>query len=209
MRRGSVPRRTARGADRRGHDRHVAQGGDWGAGVAAQLGTVRSRGLPAIHFNTLFFAAERETEGDPAPDEREAMDREHYFSKIATTGTPRCGALVCERSAMAWRTPRPCMPPTRTRSRTPGRTIKGTSSESRRWTRCATTSCCIGRRTRGPRQAGSPGKAATTRPCRSGCQSASASPPRPRSTRLDHGRSPTPATSYTGRPGPGWPLRRV
>lgn len=62
-----------------GYDRYVAQGGDWGADIAAQLGTTRPPGLVAIHLNTLFFTAEWEMKGDPSPDERKAMDKEQYF----------------------------------------------------------------------------------------------------------------------------------
>lgn len=65
--------------DRLGYDRYVAQGGDWGADVTAQIGTTRPRGLLAIHLNTLFFTAEREMRDDPSPDERKAMDKEQYF----------------------------------------------------------------------------------------------------------------------------------
>ena len=66
--------------DRLGYNRYIAQGGDWGADITAQLGTTRPPGLTGIHLNSLFFDTEREVKGDPKPDEREAIAKSKYFA---------------------------------------------------------------------------------------------------------------------------------
>lgn len=40
---------------RLGYERYVAQGGDWGADVAAQMGATKARGCCAVHLNSLYF----------------------------------------------------------------------------------------------------------------------------------------------------------
>lgn len=67
--------------DRLGYDRYVAQGGDWGADITAQLGTTHPPGLLAIHLNTLFFKPERELRGEPSPGEQVAIAKADYFAE--------------------------------------------------------------------------------------------------------------------------------
>src|ERR1700730_1673146 len=58
--------------ERVGYDRWVAQGGDWGAGVATWLGKQQAEGLAAIHLNLpILFPAP--IEGEPTAEEKAAI----------------------------------------------------------------------------------------------------------------------------------------
>src|SRR5260221_6847952 len=64
---------------RLGHDRWVAQGGDWGAGVTHALAHQRPQGLIAAHVNWQFVFPEKLPE-NPTPAERKAIDRAALFT---------------------------------------------------------------------------------------------------------------------------------
>src|SRR5258707_1892002 len=64
---------------RLGHDRWVAQGGDWGAGVTHALAHQRPQGLIAAHVNWQFVFPEKLPE-NPTPAERKAIDRAALFA---------------------------------------------------------------------------------------------------------------------------------
>jgi epoxide hydrolase len=57
---------------RLGYDRWVAQGGDWGAGVATWLGKQKAEGLAAIHLN-LPILFPPPIEGEPTAEEKAAI----------------------------------------------------------------------------------------------------------------------------------------
>lgn len=62
-----------------GYDRYVAQGGDWGAMVTAEMARLGLPGLAGIHLN--FFPEFEPPVGDPpTPEELEALKRLEYFS---------------------------------------------------------------------------------------------------------------------------------
>jgi pimeloyl-ACP methyl ester carboxylesterase len=76
---------------RLGYERYIAQGGDWGAAVTNELGSLKPVGLAGIHLN-FFFAAEPPVVGEPTPEEKEAIaklkkfqtDGVGYFTEQAT-----------------------------------------------------------------------------------------------------------------------------
>ena len=67
--------------ERLGYKRWVISGGDWGANVAAHLGTVKPKGLAAIHLTTLFFDPAKELRGEPKPDEQPAVEKSRRFEE--------------------------------------------------------------------------------------------------------------------------------
>ena len=69
--------------ERLGYDRWVAQGGDWGAAVTNNIGSLAPKGCAAIHVNTLFNAPQPGDEIDPSPLGRLALDKAAAFQ---TTG---------------------------------------------------------------------------------------------------------------------------
>jgi pimeloyl-ACP methyl ester carboxylesterase len=68
--------------DRLGHDRYVAQGGDWGNAVTEQLALLRPEGLLGIHTNmpaTLSPEISKGVQsGAPPPDDLSADERKAY-----------------------------------------------------------------------------------------------------------------------------------
>ena len=64
---------------RLGHDRWVAQGGDWGAGVTHALAHQRPQGLIAAHVNWQFVFPEKLPE-HPTPAEQKAIDGASRFA---------------------------------------------------------------------------------------------------------------------------------
>lgn len=66
---------------RLGYGRWVAQGGDWGAGVAAQLGAQRPEGLVGIHMNMLTIVP-RDPGPDPDADERRALKEFKHYTGV-------------------------------------------------------------------------------------------------------------------------------
>jgi pimeloyl-ACP methyl ester carboxylesterase len=64
---------------RLGHERWVAQGGDWGAGVTHALAHQRPPGLIAAHVNWQFVFPEKLPE-KPTPAEQKAIDRAALFA---------------------------------------------------------------------------------------------------------------------------------
>ena len=65
---------------RLGYDRWVAQGGDWGAFVAAAIGVTAPVGCVGIHLNMLGIAPRPGDEHDPSPDAQRAMTLSKRFA---------------------------------------------------------------------------------------------------------------------------------
>ncbi len=64
--------------ERLGYDNYLAQGGDWGAAVTAELAKNKPAGLAGIHLN--FFFVFPPPVGDPAtPEEQEALNKMKLF----------------------------------------------------------------------------------------------------------------------------------
>ena len=64
---------------RLGHDRYVAQGGDWGSAVTHMIGGVDPDHCAAIHM-TLAMGARPGDLDDPTPEELHALERAKYYS---------------------------------------------------------------------------------------------------------------------------------
>ena len=66
------------------YQRWVAQGGDWGADVAARLGHRSPHGLVALHFNYLWFEWKKHVRDldRPTEEERWAMGRQKWFEEV-------------------------------------------------------------------------------------------------------------------------------
>lgn len=60
-------------------ERYGAQGGDWGAGVAAAIGALRPPGCVGLHLNTAMFSPQPEDKNDPSPEVQAAFAAmKHY-----------------------------------------------------------------------------------------------------------------------------------
>ena len=66
---------------RLGYDQWVAQGGDWGCNVSAELGKLASPGLLAVHVNTFSFDVKREVGPEPTDEESEFVRMQEQFQK--------------------------------------------------------------------------------------------------------------------------------
>ena len=64
---------------RLGYDRYVAQGGDWGAIVASQMGVDAPEGLAGIHVNMPIVTPDPETMDDLTPTEQSALAALQYY----------------------------------------------------------------------------------------------------------------------------------
>ena len=64
---------------RLGHDRYVAQGGDWGAIITTQLGVDAPEGLLGIHTNMPIVAPDPATMDDLTPAEQSALAGMQYY----------------------------------------------------------------------------------------------------------------------------------
>ena len=66
-----------------GYDRWVAQGGDWGADIAARLGHMAPKGLAGIHLNYLWFEWKTHVKDSNQPSEEEkwATEKQKWFEK--------------------------------------------------------------------------------------------------------------------------------
>jgi pimeloyl-ACP methyl ester carboxylesterase len=65
---------------RLGHDRYVAQGGDWGSAVTTAMGALDPEHCASIHV-TLAMAARPNVDGDPTAEEQRALDGLDYYQK--------------------------------------------------------------------------------------------------------------------------------
>ncbi len=63
---------------RLGYDRYVAQGGDWGSAVTTAVGATDTGHCAAIHV-TLAMGARPKIDGDPTPEEQQALDGAAYY----------------------------------------------------------------------------------------------------------------------------------
>lgn len=66
---------------RLGHDRYVAQGGDWGSAVTTSIGGLDPQHCAAIHV-TLAMGARPRIEGEPTPAEQKALDGQRFYRKF-------------------------------------------------------------------------------------------------------------------------------
>jgi pimeloyl-ACP methyl ester carboxylesterase len=69
---------------RLGYDRYVAQGGDWGAIVASQMGVDAPEGLAGIHVNMPIVTPDPETMDDLTPAEQSALAALQYYQSQDT-----------------------------------------------------------------------------------------------------------------------------
>jgi pimeloyl-ACP methyl ester carboxylesterase len=63
---------------RLGHERFVAQGGDWGAAITTSIGARHADACAAIHV-TLAMGARPRSLDDPTPEEQRALERLAYY----------------------------------------------------------------------------------------------------------------------------------
>lgn len=63
---------------RLGHDRYVAQGGDWGSAITHAVGSLDADHCAAIHM-TLAMGARPGDVSDPSPEEARALERAKYY----------------------------------------------------------------------------------------------------------------------------------
>ncbi|KAF2237978.1 epoxide hydrolase [Viridothelium virens] len=78
---GRIARAWAVLMERLGYERWVAQGGDWGADVTAELGRLAPPGLIAIHMNSLFYDVKKEIKGEPSNEELKALKLQEEFDQ--------------------------------------------------------------------------------------------------------------------------------
>jgi pimeloyl-ACP methyl ester carboxylesterase len=86
---------------RLGHDRYVAQGGDWGAFVVDQMGLQAPEGLLAIHTNMPATVPadidKASVAGEPAPSGLSAEERRAYDGLIRTYGQVEYAKMMAAR----------------------------------------------------------------------------------------------------------------
>jgi pimeloyl-ACP methyl ester carboxylesterase len=86
---------------RLGHDRYVAQGGDWGAFVVDQMGLQAPDGLLAIHTNMPATVPadidKASVAGEPAPSGLSAEERRAYDGLIRTYGQVEYAKMMAAR----------------------------------------------------------------------------------------------------------------
>jgi pimeloyl-ACP methyl ester carboxylesterase len=63
---------------RLGHDRYVAQGGDWGAGITTAIGALDPEHCAAIHV-TLAMGVRPNIEGDLSPQAKHSLERIQFY----------------------------------------------------------------------------------------------------------------------------------
>ena len=63
---------------RLGYDKYFAQGGDWGSAVTRAIGTLASEHCAGIHV-TLALGTRPKLEGEPSPDEQQALAGAKYY----------------------------------------------------------------------------------------------------------------------------------
>lgn len=61
------------------YHKYVAQGGDWGADITAQLASDAPDGIIGAHINSVFFDADQEISSEPTPPERKAVTLQKKF----------------------------------------------------------------------------------------------------------------------------------
>ena len=66
---------------RLGYARWVAQGGDWGSAVTAEIGVLAPPGCMGVHVNMASWPSLPEDRIDPTPAEQAAFERQHYFER--------------------------------------------------------------------------------------------------------------------------------
>lgn len=62
-------------------ERFGAQGGDWGAGVTADIGATRPAGCVGLHLNTAMFSAPEGEEDDPSPEAKSARAASKHYEE--------------------------------------------------------------------------------------------------------------------------------
>lgn len=66
---------------RLGHDRYVAQGGDWGAITTTRMGVDAPEGLAGIHVNMPIVGPDPDTMDDLTPAEQSALEGMQYYQQ--------------------------------------------------------------------------------------------------------------------------------